>query len=393
MTVRKYDVVLFGATGFTGKLTAEYLRDVRTEAPLRWALAGRNLAKLEAVKAQLGERAQHVELVQADLSDPASLARMARSTKVVITTVGPYLHYGEPLVRACIEEQAHYVDLTGEPLFVDAIISRYHERAKAQHVKIVHACGFDSIPHDLGVFFAIRELENAAGSLEDQKVSIQGFVQGRGDFSGGTWHSALGMLGQLSKVPKYSALKPKTDEDGRHVEVVPLRMHNARKLGKWALPLPTIDPDIVCRSARFDRRYGKDFRYGHYVALPNLFVALAAAAGIGLLLSLAQFKLTRDLLLKLKAQGEGPDAETRAKSWFTVTFLAETEGHAVRCLVRGGDPGYGETSKMLAEAALSLAHDQELPGNFGVVTPVSAMGEALLVRMIRAGMEFQKLPA
>lgn len=387
MTRSKYDVVLFGATGFTGNLVAEYLVQKQKVTPFRWALAGRSREKLEAAREKLG--AAHVDIIVADAADEASLRQMARSAKVVLTTVGPYLHHGEPLVKACVEEQTHYVDLTGEPLFVERMIQRYHERAKSQRVKIVHACGFDSIPHDMGVYFAVQQLKAQLGSLS--KVSIKGFVEGRGSFSGGTWHSALGMLAELRRKEPYAALKPKQISDGRRVSPVKAGFHREPALKAWALPLPTIDPDVVRRTALFDATYGEDFEYGHYIKLPNLAAALFAAAGISMLVALAQFRLTRSLLLKLVPQGEGPSEEVRKQGWFKVTFLVEADGQRFRYRASGGDPGYGDTSKMIAESALCLALDANLPEVFGIVTTATALGDALLERLRAAGMGFEML--
>src|SRR5262245_25939402 len=196
MSERGLDVVLYGATGFTGGLVAEYLAQVAASRPLHWALAGRNRQKLEAVRAGLRLPAGSngaPELILADASDPQALGAMVQRARVVITTVGPYGKYGEPLVRACAELGTDYVDLTGEPGFVDAMRERYHTQAARNRAKIVHACGFDSIPHDLGAYFALQALR-ARMSPEEREtaaVTIEAFVRSRGTFSGGTLHSAL----------------------------------------------------------------------------------------------------------------------------------------------------------------------------------------------------------
>src|SRR6478735_4137039 len=219
MPERDHDIVLFGATGFTGALTAEYLAQHAGDG-LRWALAGRNRAKLEALSERLGI---DVPLLHADVGDEASLRTVAESARVVITTVGPYVAYGEPLVAACAAAGTDYVDLTGEPEFVDRMYCRYHDEATRSGARIVHACGFDSIPHDLGVLYSV----------------------------------------QLEAKPH-------------------------RELGYWAVPMPTIDPQVIARSARALDRYGPDFSYGHYAGVKRLPIAVGGVAGAASLFAAAQ---------------------------------------------------------------------------------------------------------
>jgi short subunit dehydrogenase-like uncharacterized protein len=297
-------------------------------------------------------------------------------------------------VRACVEEGADYVDLTGEPRFVDELLLRYQTRAEQQGVRIVNCCGFDSIPHDLGVFHALQVLRQKLGSLRDHEVEVEGFVRARGTISGGTWHSALGIMGELGTRKARERPRPQLPLNGvgRKVRGMPVRARYERRLGLWALPMPTIDPLVVCRSARLDPEYGRAFRYGHYVGLPNLPVVGGALLGVGTLVGLAHFEPTRELLLKLLDPGEGPSAEARAKGWFSVTMLARAGGREARTQVRGGDPGYGDTAKMLAESALCLAFDRErLPRHFGVVPPAAALGQALLDRLSTVGIHFSEL--
>ncbi|WP_449066219.1 saccharopine dehydrogenase family protein, partial [Planomonospora algeriensis] len=182
---RPYDIVLFGATGFTGALTARYLAR-RAGPERRWALAGRDRARLEAVRARLG--LPELPLLHADASDPVSLAEIARRTRVVASTVGPYVFHGEPLVAACAAAGTHYADITGEPEFVDLVFARHHATARETGARLVHACGFDSVPHDLGVYFTVQRLP------EGVPISVDGYVRGGGRPSGGTVHSAVTAL-------------------------------------------------------------------------------------------------------------------------------------------------------------------------------------------------------
>jgi saccharopine dehydrogenase (NAD+, L-glutamate forming) len=380
---REHDIVLFGATGFTGGLTAEYLA-AHADAGTKWALAGRNQAKLEAVRRALGDQHSDLPLIEADIGDAASMRAMAESTKVVITTVGPYIHYGEPVVAACAAAGTHYVDLTGEPEFVDLMWLRHHEQAERSGAKIVHSCGFDSIPYDLGALFTVLALP------EGLPITLDGFVRVNGTFSGGTFHSAINIMGRLRQGMRVArerrALEPRPS--GRRVQGLSGRPHNEPEVGGWVVPFPTIDPQTVLRSARALERYGPDFTYSHYLVLGKLPLVAGMAVGAGTAIALAQAKPTRNLLLKIRDPGEGPTPEQRARAWFKVTMRATADGQRVRTEVSGGDPGYGETSKMLSEAALCLAHDR-LPDRAGQLTPAVAMGEALLERLQRAGIKFE----
>ena len=382
MADRQYDIVVFGATGFTGGLTSEYL--ARHADGTRWALAGRNRRKLEDVRSRLGESAADVPLIEADVNDPAALRSLAESTKVVITTVGPYIHYGEPLVAACAAAGTDYVDLTGELEFVDLMWLRYNDQATASGARIVHSCGFDSIPYDLGALFAVKQLP------ESVPIKLEGFVRAGGQPSGGTFHSAvhiMARLGESRKVARERRAKEARPE-GRRVRGVSGRPHDDAVAGGWVVPFPTIDPQTVLRSARALDRYGPDFSYSHYLVVKNLPLAIGLGAGAATLIGLAQLPPTRNLLLKWKDPGEGPTPEQREKGWFKVRMVGDAGEERVIAEVSGGDPGYGETSKMLAESALCLAHD-ELPETAGQVTPAVAMGDALIDRLQRAGIRFE----
>lgn len=385
---RPHDIVLFGATGFTGELTAEYL--ARHAPPeTRWALAGRNAQKLEGVRDRLAAiepRCAELPLLHADVGDAASLSEVAAAARVVITTVGPYINYGEPLVAACAESGTDYVDLTGEPEFVDRMYVSHHARAAETGARIVHACGFDSIPHDLGVLFTVEQLP------EGVPLKVEGFVRAGGRFSGGTFHSAVTAFSRVRKLAEAQKERKRLeqrpgDRRVRGIKGVPRREPS---LGAWALPMPTIDPQVVLRSARALDRYGPDFSYGHYLALKRLPAAVGVVAGVGGLFAVAQVPPLRRRLLDLRKPGQGPTPEERERGWFNVRFHGEGGGKRVVTEVTGGDPGYGETSKMLAESALCLAHD-DLPETSGQVTTATAMGDALIERLRRAGIGFNTL--
>jgi short subunit dehydrogenase-like uncharacterized protein len=390
MAERSYDIVLFGATGFAGGLTAEYLAQHQPPG-LRWALAGRNAAKLAAVRDRLAAidgALADLPLLSADVTDPDSVRSVAESTRVVISTVGPYVLYGEPLVAACAEAGTDYVDLTGEPEFVNTTYVRHHARAVQTGARLVHACGFDSIPHDLGAYFTVLQLP------EGVPLRVSGYVRSSAMVSGGTLFSAMTgfsrIRANLTAARERNALESKAGE--RRARAVPGRPHRDRVGAAWAVPLPTLDPEVVARSARALPRYGPDFRYSHYASVPGLPVAVGGVLGVGALVGLAQIPSARKAILNRIKPGEGPSAAKRARSWFTVTFVGEGGGERVVTRVSGGDPGYNETAKMLAESALALAFD-ELPDTAGQVTTATAMGDALLERLQLAGIKFEVVEA
>jgi short subunit dehydrogenase-like uncharacterized protein len=385
MAEREHDIVLFGATGFTGGLTAEYLAQ-HADQGTRWAIAGRSRQKLEDVRRRLGDGASEIPLLEADVTNERSIRELVESTRVVITTVGPYIHYGEPLVAACAAAGTDYVDLTGEPEFVDLMWLRHNEEAQRTGARIVHSCGFDSIPYDLGALFTVERLP------QDAPIGLQGFVRAGGVPSGGTFHSAVYIMGRLRHGIKVArerrAREPRPE--GRKVRGVPGTPHNDPLAGGWVVPFPTIDPQTVLRSARALDRYGPDFSYSHYLVVKRLPMAIGFGLGAGALVGLAQLPPTRNLLLKWKDPGEGPTPAQREKGWFKVKMVGDANGKRVVTEVSGGDPGYGETSKMLAESALCLAHDN-LPETAGQVTTAVAMGDALIGRLQRAGIGFTVL--
>ena len=413
MPDRPYDVVLFGATGFTGALVAEYLarRLARDETPersgdppagaaaqtppeCRWALAGRNRAKLTAVRDRLtaiDPALADLPILVADAGDPAALREIAAGARVVASTVGPYLAHGEPLVAACAEAGTDYLDITGEPEFVDSMYVRYHERAKAAGARLVHCCGFDSIPHDLGAYYT-------AGLLpDDVPIRVTGYVRLAIRPSSGTVRSAViafsrprqGARAAAARRAAERAAGPADKAADRRARVRPRGPHRRRGLG-WAMPLMSVDPMIVARSARALPRYGPDFTYGHHLVVRRLAGAVGLAAGVAGLFALAQLPPARSALLRRFPPGAGPTPEQRAKGWFAVRFLGEGGGRRVVTEVAGGDPGYDETAKMVGESALCLAFD-DLPQTAGQVTTAVAMGDALIDRLRRAGISFTEL--
>jgi saccharopine dehydrogenase (NAD+, L-glutamate forming) len=373
-------VVVFGATGFAGRLTAEYLAH-NAPADCAWAIAGRNEAKLAQIRDELGR--PELPTLHADVADPASLRELAESTRVVITTVGPYVLYGDALVAACAAAGTDYLDLTGEPEFVDTSYVRHAATATESGARIVHAAGFDSIPHDLGAYFTVQQLP------EGVPLTVAGYVRGSMMISGGTFATMLTGASRIRQnvaaVRARRAIEPRETE--RLVRARGGRAGRDPVDGGWVVPFPSLDPQIVGRSARALERYGPDFRYAHHVSVPHLYQAGGLAVGVAALVGAAQIPAARRALQRRLAPGDGPSPENRARSWFTVTFVGEGGGERVITRVSGGDPGYSETAKMLGESALCLAYD-DLPDTAGQVTTAVAMGDALIDRLRKAGIGF-----
>ena len=370
---RDLDIVLLGATGFTGSLIAAYLAD-RAPSTVRVGLAGRDPARLEAVRARTGGEP---ELAVVDATDPAALRRLTVRTRVLITTVGPYLVHGDPVVAACADTGTDYLDLT---------YLKHHARATATGARLVHACGFDSVPHDLGAQFTVEQLP------EDVPVTVRGYVRMRGTFSGGTAASAVEILHRMRQGKAVQAIRRQVEPEpaGRTVTVETGRVGRDAATGWWVAPMPTIDPLIVAESARLLPRYGPDFRYSHNWAGDSPVALAGLLGGAGALVALAQVPAGRRLVTRLRPSGSGPTDTQRQAAWFAVRFLGEGGGVRTVTEVAGGDPGYTETSKMIAEAALALALD-DLPETAGQVTTASAVGPALRTRLQVAGITFTVL--
>ena len=401
MAARDFDLVLWGATGFTGRLAAEHLTTHYGHGgPLRWALGGRNRDKLEALAATLADDSGTPPLVTGDSGDEASMAALAARTNVICSTVGPYARHGTPLVAACADNGTHYCDLTGEVPWVAMTIARFGERAAETGARIVHSCGFDSIPSDLGTWFVQREMLTRHGVAGRH---VRGRVgRTRGGASGGTVASLLGVMEEAGRdraVRKLLAdpysLNPPGAPRG------PDRDDSLRPLydpvfKQWTGPfvMAAINTRVVRRSnALLDYPWGEDFAYDERQLCRSRAQAVLLAGALGGGMAAMALGPTRRLAAHfLPAPGEGPDAEERENGFFELFLHAEhPEDRALdlRARVSGDrDPGYGATSRMLGEAAASLALD-DLPSGGGIWTPATAFGEALLSRLRdRAGLSF-----
>lgn len=404
MSEREFDVVVWGATGFTGALVASHLLNVYgAGGNLRWAVGGRSESKLEATRRALGDGGADVPMLLADADDPESLAALARRTRVVCSTVGPYALHGSNLVAACVEQGTHYCDLTGELQWMRRMIDRHHQRAGETGARIVHTCGFDSIPSDLGTRFLQQEMRRRQGRVcPEVRLRVR---EARGGFSGGTVASMVNMLDEAERDPDVRALirdpyalNPADQRDGLDGpdSLVP---EYDPACGGWVGPfvMGAINTRVVRRSnALAGYPYGRDFRYREGMLMPFGTWGFALAAGLGAGSAAAGaaigFKVVRDALGPLLPKpGEGPSAQTRAKGRFVIDLVGAVAGHPeLTVQVSGeGDPGYASTSRMLGEAAVCLARDDAGSGG-GVLTPAVAMGDALIERLqLHAGITFR----
>ncbi|MCP3138218.1 saccharopine dehydrogenase family protein [Pyxidicoccus xibeiensis] len=407
----EFDVIVWGATGFTGRLVAEYLARNQDAHRVRWALAGRDRTKLEEVRrglATLAPGSAELPLLVADARDAASLDALVSRTRVVCTTVGPYARHGSELVAACVRARTDYVDLTGEVQWMRRMIDAHHEQARASGARIVHTCGFDSIPSDLGVLMMQEHMrEKHGGHLGSVRLYMGPMRAGA---SGGTVASMLQAVDEMAKDPSVRrilanphALDPDPKQRGGADERDSMRVRYSEEAGQWTGPfvMAMVNSRVVRRShALLGYPWGRDFRYtevaGYGPGPRGLARAASMTAGLGGFLGLVSVKPLRKLLETkvLPAPGEGPSPEQREKGFFVARLLGEGKsprtGREVRLkgkVAAQGDPGYAATSRMLAEAALCLASDK-VPVQGGVLTPASSMGMLLVERLRKAGMTF-----
>jgi short subunit dehydrogenase-like uncharacterized protein len=400
---RRFDLVLFGATSFVGRLTAIYLRQA-APAGARVALAGRSPERLEQLKTSIG--AEDWTTLVADSFDETSLDELATNTRVLASTVGPYRKYGIPVVAACARAGTHYADLTGEVVFMRESIDRFDAPARASGARIVHSCGFDSIPSDLGVLLAHEAATaDGAGELEETTLVVRSF---RGGLSGGTFASMKGMIEDRKREPALArlmddpyALSPdRAAEPDLGPERDLLGIERDQLVGGWVGPfvMGPLNTRVVRRSnALRGWDYGRCMRYREVMGFGNgplaPVVAAGMAAGVGAFLAGLQFGPTEALLDRvLPSPGEGPDERSRDRGHYRIETHARTSGGAryVCHIAADGDPGYKATSVMFGESTLALAFDAErLPPRAGVLTPATALGDTLVERLRNAGHTYE----
>lgn len=402
MSDRQYEVVVLGSTGFTGRLVAEYLlKQYGANGSLKWAMGGRNEGKLKSIRATLGD--ESIPLVVCDSSKPADVENLAKSTKVVCTTVGPYALYGSELVAACVAHGTHYCDLTGEVQWMRRMIDQHHDAAKANGVKIVHTCGFDSIPSDMGVYFVQEEIKKKTGRYADQ-IKMRVRVM-KGKFSGGTIASLNNVLAEAQKDPSIYAvlsnpygLNPEGEQTGPDKKDL-MTVKYDEDIKQWLSPfvMAGINTKVVRRSnALAGYPYGKDFLYDEAMStgdgVGGRIKSTTMAAMMGILMGGKPGSLWSKTVNRfLPDPGEGPTKEERETGFYVLDFFGKMDdGSMIVGKVTGDkDPGYGSTSKMLGESAVCLAKDQ-LSDAAGMLTPAVAMGDALLDRLRdNAGLTFE----
>ncbi|NNE58201.1 MAG: saccharopine dehydrogenase [Hellea sp.] len=389
MPKREFDVIVYGATGYTGRLVGEYIQQQYGDSDLKWAMAGRSAKKLDAVAAEMGIAADIPKIV-ADSADADSLIEMAKRAKSIITTVGPYQLYGTELVRACAENGTDYVDLCGEPAWMHDTVREFQAAAENSGARIVHSCGFDSIPFDLGVYYT---QEKAKAAFGETCPTIRGRVRKmQGKFSGGTAASFMESMKRAGRQPEVLdwlkdpfTLTP--DFEG------PRQPHGAKPieetdLGSWSAPfiMASINTKNIHRSnALLGHAYGEDFVYDEMMMTGPGEAGEQMAKGV--------MQMNASMGVNPPKPGEGPTKDERENGFYDVMFVGDTKsGKRIITSVAGDkDPGYGSTSKMIAEAAICLARDiDQADVGGGIYTPAPAMGMALINRLEKnAGLTFK----
>ena len=389
---RKYEIIVYGATGFTGQICCKYLRDNYKD--LVWAMAGRNEEKLAQVKSDFN---LECDVVVADGGDLESLKSLASQTKVVLSTAGPFARYGSLLVQACVENGTHYTDITGENHWVKGLIDKHHEEAASKGTRIIPSCGYDSIPSDIGAYFTVSQFNKPVSRVDVYQEAL-------GGASGGTTETMFTMDGLnkdmrdpfvLNPEETVSAEQREKSKDGFSIKQVE-GIDGWTGMGLMAMA----NTRVVRRSAALmeqnQKPYGNNFTFGEHGLFSTKRMARLASYGLlmaFLVISTPIKHLVRPFLPK---PGEGPSQEQQDNGWFRSTFVAESEdGERKICTMYGsGDPGYKSTAKLVCESALALARSDDLPGGNeygGVLTSAVGLGEVLIDRLKNAEIEFKVL--
>ena len=406
MKTNPYDIVIFGASSFVGKLICQYMIKQFTQGEVSWILAGRSESKLTDLKDSLGDKAKDLPIIVADANDLDALKSMCEQTKVIMSTVGPYDLYGENLIQACVETGTDYCDLTGEPHWIKKMLESYEELAKKSGARIVHCAGFDSIPSDLGVYYTQREAQKQFGSqCSDIKMRINNM---RGGASGGTIATALNIAKEIKKNPQVRrdlinpySLCPK--EHGFKTRQHPIKLEYDDSFNTWVGPffMSSINTRIVHRSnALSDKSYGENFHYSEGVMTGNGLKGKTKARsiywGLTAFFAGAGFAPIRAFLGRfvLPKPGEGPSVKAQQNGFYDFRFVGTTDdGQEIRTKVTGDmDPGYGSTAKIIGQAAVCLVHNVPSAVKGGFWTPATILGDNLIDRLIaHSGVTFEVL--
>jgi len=401
---RDYEIVLFGATGFTGRLVSAYLAEHAGD--LKWAIAGRNKKELEKVKAdivKINSECERVDIIIADSKDQHSIDQMVKSSKVIISTAGPFGVYSVPVVDACVRFSTHYCDITGESPFVKGIIEKYHTEAEKKGTLIVPCCGFDSIPSDLGTYALLTQIASKESNFNGCGP-VKCYVQLRGKPSGGTLNTMLTMAEDPSDMKDladpYLLAKDKAQITKLKHRVKPLEYSS--DIRAWTIPfvMETVNRANVYRSnSLFDNQYGTaktGFKYSERLVCKSLFSAILQLLFLFVMLIFVYISFLRNCVLRriLPKPGTGPSKEEMKKGFFSLTLVTQSKesGKEYRMKVKGGEPGYLETAKMVSECGICLATQRnKLTCKGGVVPPAVAMGHVLVDRLHRAGITFSSV--
>lgn len=367
MVDKKYDIVVHGATGFTGKLICEYLSLNNDKERIKWSISGRNKDKLSTIA-----KKYNIDYFVADAFDKKNLDIITNQTKLIISVVGPYSIYGKDLIQSCIENSCHYLDLTGEPEFVNYVEKKYSELASKKNILIINCCGFESIPPDIGVFYTLKH-------LKEENAVINSYLSTKGQISGGTWASFLNSFSSnKSVIKKTSGIKSKTK-----------KIFFNKNLKKWALIFPVIDKYIVKKSSKNLNGYGKNFSFNEYILFNNriqIFTLIISLFFIGIL---SKIKIFRKILMNIIPSGTGPNKVKRDSHWFNIKLFASSNNNSIVTTIKGGDPGYGETAKFISEMGLCIINDYDnLNLKKGVITPAMCAGDLMIKRLQNSGIIF-----
>ena len=386
------DIIIYGATGFTGKLCVKYFQSLDTT--VTWAMAGRNLIKLEKVAK---ENQTNVEILIADSDDEKALDNLTSRARVILSTTGPFHRYGSKLVASCIKNHTHYVDITGENFWVKGLIEKHHQEASAKGIRIIPSCGFDSIPSDLGTFFAAKALSQPIKRIES-------FHSYQGGASGGTLETmfSMGELDLGDDLTDPFLLNPDDSYSNKQKQLSSDRVGIAKKpeINAWSGPfiMATANTRVVRRTeallALRQESYGADFTYQEYAFHKSWFSAVKSLVLTGLSVLVLLSPLKRLVKPFLPKPGEGPSESVQENGWFDCKYIVETEEGTKKVFNMSGkgDPGYKVTSKLVSECALCLIEDLErLPGGpeyGGVLTSAAGLGSPLITRLKKAGISF-----
>ena len=387
---KKYEIIIYGATGFTGQICCKYLRDNYPD--LVWAMAGRNKEKLEQIKSDFNLNS---DVVVADGADIEALRSLASQTKVVLSTAGPFARYGSLLVQACVENGTHYTDITGENHWVRGLIDKHHEEAASKGTRIIPSCGYDSIPSDIGALFTISQFNKPVSRVDVYQEAL-------GGASGGTTETMFTMDGLSKEMRDPFVLNPEdtVSEEQREKSKDGFTIEQVEGIDGWAgMGLMAVaNTRVVRRSAALmeqnQKPYGNNFTFGEHGLFSTKRMARLVSLGLLMVFIVISTPIKHLFRPFLKKPGEGPTQEQQDNGWFRSTFVAFSEdGERKVCSMYGsGDPGYKSTAKLVCESALALAKSNDLPGGNeygGVLTSAVGLGEVLIDRLKNAEIEFK----